>query len=103
VNRRKFPPLPPKLIPEEYHRRLEVGLSTLRDQCNARSENDIDAEIAARFVHLFELWNWGSPVDPAVVSPPDDGFRKFTVGKIARICAGLLQRLAEAKRAELGR
>ena len=102
MNRRKLPPLPPELPPEEYYRRLEVGLSTLRDQCVARDENDVDTELGARFVELFELWQWGSPVDPAAVSPTQDKRRRFSVGKIARICTGLLQQLAEAKRAEFG-
>ena len=103
VKRRKLLSLPPELPAEEYYRQLEVGLSTLRDQCAARDENDIDAELGARFVELFELWQWGSPVDPAAVSPTQDKRRRFPVGKIARICTALLQRLAEAKREEFGR
>jgi hypothetical protein len=90
----------PELAPEEYYRLLEVGLSTLRDQCMARNESDTDAELAARLIQLWELRDFGFLEETALLPSPK--LRNYTVGKIARICAALLRRVADEKREELG-
>jgi hypothetical protein len=95
--------LPDELPPRELFRRLELGLMTLRDQCLARNENDVDQEIGARYAQLHELWHWGRPVEPAAVTTPSqDKRRTLPVGKIASRCSELLRRIAEEKREELG-
>lgn len=82
--------MPHALVPGEYYRRLELGLATLRDECLSRNSADYDPEVGARFAQLFALWLWGYPLEPE----RDDKLRRYRLGDIARLCAGLLSRVA---------
>jgi hypothetical protein len=76
---------------------LELSLRSLLDRCNSRHASDFDFEIATRFVELHKLCNGHcSQKTWPLHSPPDSSWRRFTVGKIARLCAALLEQVASA-------
>jgi hypothetical protein len=85
----------PELPRAELHHRLKLGLQTLLGQCAERDERDIDAELAARFVSLFSLWDTGRVVPPGLVFEGDDLIRRCTVGKVAELCAALLEEIGK--------
>jgi hypothetical protein len=93
--------LPPDLPDDEYYRRLEVGFSTLRDQCIGLDPDTVDAELAGRFAVLFELWNLGDTTSPSDGGSPPK-LRKLTAGEIAKRCRRMLIEVATGKRYVLG-
>jgi hypothetical protein len=74
---------------------IELDLRSLLDRCNSRHASDFDFEIATRIVELHKLCNWhfGEKTWP-LYSPTHDPWQRFTVGKIARLCALLLEQVA---------
>lgn len=80
----------------EHFHRLELGFSTLRDQCLDLDPGKLDSEIGARFVQLYELWCWGCPIEPIDVhTPAQDRLRHSTAARLACLCQVMLERVAD--------
>ena len=94
-------PLPNDLYAVEHFRCLELGFSTLRDQCLSLDPDKVDGEIGARFVRLYELWCWGCPIEPIDVhTPAQDRLRHSSAATIAGLCLVMLGRVADDKFSE---
>ena len=91
-------PLPGNLYAIEHFRALELGFTTLREQCLFLDPEKVDSEIGARFVQLYELWCWGCAIEPTdVQTPAQDRLRHSSAARIAGLCQVMLERVADDK------